>query len=48
MFIEYIYILKFFFLCLVLALLFFILSFFFVYQTPYNEKLSIYECGFNP
>jgi NADH-quinone oxidoreductase subunit A len=48
MFSEYIFILKFFFSCLILVILLFFLSFFFVYHKPDSEKLSSYECGFNP
>lgn len=48
MFLEYILIIKYFFLCLILALLLFFVSFFFVIQLPNVEKISIYECGFNP
>lgn len=48
MFLEYVIIFKFFFFALILALLLFVLSFFFVYQNPDSEKLSSYECGFNP
>ena len=48
MFLEYIIILKFFGFSLILSFLLFSISFFFVYQTPYLEKTSSYECGFNP
>ena len=34
--------------CLLVVLLLFSLSFFFVYQNPDKEKFSSYECGFNP
>jgi len=40
--------LKYFLFCLALSCLLFLISFFFVYQTPEIEKLSAYECGFNP
>ena len=45
---EYIYILKFLFFCLFISILLFSLSYFLVYQKPEIEKLSAYECGFNP
>jgi NADH-quinone oxidoreductase subunit A len=45
---EYIILLKFFILCLIISLFLFFISFFFVYQIPEIEKLSAYECGFNP
>lgn len=48
MFNEYIYIYKFFLFCSIISLLLFSISFFFVYQKPEIEKLSSYECGFNP
>lgn len=48
MFFEYIILLKYFFLCLIISLILFFISFFFVYQMPEIEKLSAYECGFNP
>jgi NADH-quinone oxidoreductase subunit A len=48
MFFEYLYILKFFFVFLLIGLILFSLSFFLVYQKPTNEKISSYECGFNP
>lgn len=47
MFLEYIYIYKFFLFCILVSLLLFCISFFFVYQNPEIEKLSSYECGFN-
>jgi NADH-quinone oxidoreductase subunit A len=31
-----------------IGLILFFASFFFVYQKPLNEKISSYECGFNP
>lgn len=48
MFLEYIFILKYFLICLGLSFLLFFISFFFVFQKPEIEKLSAYECGFNP
>lgn len=48
MFIEYTYILKFLLIFLLIGFLLFFLSFLLVYQKPNNEKLSSYECGFNP
>jgi len=48
MFLEYLIILKYFFFALFLGLVLFSLSFFLVYQAPDSEKLSSYECGFNP
>jgi len=48
MFIEYLYILKFLLIFLLIGFLLFFLSFLLVYQKPNNEKISSYECGFNP
>jgi len=48
MFVEYLNIFKYIFLCLGVVLLLFAISFFFVYHKPDFEKLSSYECGFNP
>lgn len=48
MFVEYAFILKYIIFCFLLSFLLFFLSFFFVYQKPELEKLSSYECGFNP
>ena len=45
---EYFIILKFFFFCLIISIILFSLSFFLVYQQANLEKLSAYECGFNP
>ena len=45
---EYIYILKYFFFALFISCLLFMISFFFVYQVMDKEKISSYECGFNP
>lgn len=47
MFLEYIYILKYLFVFLIIGFILFGLSFFFVYQKSNNEKISSYECGFN-
>jgi NADH-quinone oxidoreductase subunit A len=48
MYFEYLYILKASIIFLIIGLLLFFISFFFVYQKPTNEKVSSYECGFNP
>lgn len=48
LFIEYLYIYNYFILCLVVSFLLSILSILMVYQKPGLEKLSSYECGFNP
>jgi len=48
MFLEYIFIWKFLFFCLFISLLLFLISYLLVYQKPEIEKLSAYECGFNP
>lgn len=48
MYLEYIFILKFFFVFLIIGLLLFLLSLILVYQKPNSEKISAYECGFNP
>lgn len=48
MYSEYIYILQYSIICLVIGLLLFFISFFLVYQKPNIEKVSAYECGFNP
>lgn len=48
MFIEYVFILKYVLFCLLISVLLFALSLFLVYQKPDVEKLSSYECGFNP
>ena len=39
---------KYFMFAIFLALVLFSISFFLVYQSPDSEKLSTYECGFNP
>jgi NADH-quinone oxidoreductase subunit A len=48
MFLEYIYIFKYTILLLLIGFLLFFLSFLLVYQKQNNEKISSYECGFNP
>ncbi len=48
MYSEYIYILQYSLICLIIGLLLFFISFFLVYQKPTIEKVSAYECGFNP
>lgn len=48
MFLEYLFILKYSLFCFALSCLLSSLSFFLVYQKPDLEKLSAYECGFNP
>ena len=48
MFIEYILIYKYFFFCFLLSFVLFVLSFVLVVQKPNVDKISIYECGFNP
>ena len=48
MYCEYIYIIKYFFLLFFIFLLLFLFSIIFVYQKPNFEKVSPYECGFNP
>ena len=48
MYVEYIYLLKYFVFCFIVSLLLFSISFFFVYQANDIEKISSYECGFNP
>ena len=45
---EYFSIFKFFFFCLLITIILFSISFFFVYQQSNLEKISAYECGFNP
>lgn len=46
--IEYIYILIFFIISLILALVIFIASYLLAVQNYDSEKLSAYECGFQP
>lgn len=48
MFSEYIFLYKYFIFCLIVSLLLFSISFFFIYQSIEIEKASSYECGFNP
>lgn len=48
MYTEYVFICKFLIFCLIIVILLFCLSFFIVYQKSEAEKLSSYECGFNP
>ena len=48
MFLEYIVIFKFLLFSLILSLVLFFLSFILVFQQPDFEKVSTYECGFNP
>lgn len=48
MFSEYLILGRYFFISLALVLTLFGISFFFVYHRPDMEKLSSYECGFNP
>ena len=48
MFLEYLIIFKFLIFALILGFVLFGISFLFVYQSPYLEKTSSYECGFNP
>lgn len=45
---EYFLVLTFFFVAFILSSIIFILSYFLVYQKEDQEKLSAYECGFNP
>lgn len=48
MFSEYIFVFKYLLFCLLVSLILFLLSVILVYQKPELEKLSAYECGFNP
>lgn len=48
MFIEYIFLYKYFIFCLIISCILFSISFFFIYQVMDIEKVSSYECGFNP
>jgi NADH:ubiquinone oxidoreductase subunit 3 (subunit A) len=48
MYVEYKYIFSYFLFFIIIGFLLFFLSFLLVYQKPNNEKLSAYECGFNP
>lgn len=45
---EYLYLIQFGAVALIVSLLLFGLSVIFVYQKPDKEKMSVYECGFNP
>nr|YP_010620201.1 NADH dehydrogenase subunit 3 [Dipterosiphonia australica]WAX04237.1 NADH dehydrogenase subunit 3 [Dipterosiphonia australica] len=47
-FTEYYFILIFFVISFILAILIFFLSYLLVFQKADHEKLSAYECGFNP
>ena len=48
MFLEYVIIFKYFFVCLTISSLLLCASYFLVIQYSNVEKVSIYECGFNP
>jgi NADH:ubiquinone oxidoreductase subunit 3 (subunit A) len=48
MFFEYIFLYKFFVFCLLVVILLFSISFFLIYQTVDLQKVSSYECGFDP
>ena len=48
MFQEFTLVAKYGVICLLVVVILFSLSFFFVYQNPDKEKFSSYECGFNP
>lgn len=48
MFLEYLFILKFVIFCTCISLILCAVSFLLVYQKGDLEKLSSYECGFNP
>jgi len=48
MFIEFIFLFKYYIFCFVVSLILFSISFFFIYQANDIEKLSSYECGFTP
>jgi NADH:ubiquinone oxidoreductase subunit 3 (subunit A) len=48
MFLEYVIIFKYFFVCLLISFVLFLVSFLLIFQVPYPEKISIYECGFSP
>lgn len=48
MFLEYIFLYKYFLFCLIISLILFSLSFFLIYQIVEIEKISSYECGFTP
>jgi len=48
MFLEYLNIFIFLFILLILSLILFLLNYVFVYQQQYLEKITAYECGFQP
>lgn len=49
MFIEFIYLFKYYIFCFAISLLLFCISFFLIYQANNDaEKISSYECGFSP
>jgi len=48
MFVEYILIFDYLFLCIIISLGLFLLSYLLVIQSPNSEKISVYECGFSP
>jgi NADH:ubiquinone oxidoreductase subunit 3 (subunit A) len=48
MYLEYIFLYKYFLFCLIVVLILFSVSFFFIYQVIDIQKVSSYECGFNP
>ena len=48
MFFEYIILYKYFVFCLIIVLILFSISFFFIYQNIDQQKISSYECGFDP
>jgi NADH-quinone oxidoreductase subunit A len=48
MHIKYIFLLKHFIFCLITSIILFSISFFLIYQVMDIEKVSSYECGFNP
>lgn len=48
MFLSYLAIFKYAFICLILVLILFFLSFFLAPRLYDEEKISIYECGFSP
>jgi NADH:ubiquinone oxidoreductase subunit 3 (subunit A) len=45
---EYLFLFQYSFIALIISFLLFCISIIAVYQTPYKEKMSAYECGFNP
>ena len=47
-FTEYVYVLSFLLISFLISLCLFIVSVSGVYQRPEKEKMSVYECGFNP